>query len=110
MFLSPFCEISYPKIIFIIKQKLIKACFCHIRQLYFCLCRSCGCFAPFSDILLARAGGLYHLIYSSVTFVKEMMSKVISDIINNLGNLICYQIPISTFILKKRAIIHDRNC
>jgi hypothetical protein len=61
----------------------------HVQQFQLHLCGSHPIGKAFDDVLLARAGSLYHLVNSSVAFAgKKPLRKVVGERVQHLALLV----------------------
>ncbi len=68
---TPLLQGANTQIISIVEQQFVEARFCYSDQLNLHLARSGGGHIPFSDVLFARAGSLYHLVDGAITSLQK---------------------------------------
>ena len=103
--LAPLLQASHAKIIFIIVEQFLQAGLRHIGELDFRLARGGGGLVALSDVLLARASRLHHLVDGSVTFLQEPLAEVEGDVVDHLRHLIDPQIAIMPMLRKEDELL-----
>ena len=81
----PFLVAMIAKIVLVILLQFLEACLCHIHQFDASLHRSCARLVALSDVLLARASSLHHLVNSAVANLRQiMLHEIECDVVDAL--------------------------
>ena len=102
----PLHQLSDAQVILKIFEEFLQTCFCHIQQFEFCLCRRRRSRNALSNILLARARGLHHLVYRAVALRQIAMRKVVRHIIHAHRFLEAQQFLVIPLLEQKLRFTH----
>ena len=98
-------QASHAKVIFIIVEQFLQAGLRHIGELDFRLARGGGGLVALSDVLLARASRLHHLVDGSVALLQEPLAEVEGDVVDHLRHLIDPQIAIMPMLREEGELL-----
>jgi hypothetical protein len=92
--LRPEPQAAHAQKVVVVVEKFFQAGAGHVGQLDFRFLGGARRLAAFGDVLLARAGGLNHLVDDAVALAQKSLAKAVCDVVDNFSFLVGKQLAV----------------